>query len=109
MNFLNEQVILELGGKFNEWRKELVLTHHIFGDIPHFWLAEKHIYQNTRCPFICDCIIFHRISGDISIFDISIEYKKYPIFYDLILIPIIQQYCYENLIEMNIIKRNNYE
>ena len=109
MNFLNEQVILELGGEFNEWRKHLILTHHIFGDIPHFWLVENQIFNNTRCPFICDCIIFHRISGDIRIFDVSIEYKKYPAFYDLILIPIIQQYCYENFIEMNVIKRNSYE
>ena len=109
MNFLNEQVILELGGQFNEWRKDLVLTHHVFGDVPHFWIVEQHIFERTRCPFICDFIVFHKISGDIRKFDLSIKYNNYPTFYDLILIPMFEQYCLENKIELKIIKRNVYE
>jgi hypothetical protein len=54
MEIFNEQVILEFGNSFTEWKKELVLTHHIFGDLPHFWLVEKSIFEKTRCPFICD-------------------------------------------------------
>lgn len=109
MNFLNEQVILELGNQFTEWRKDLVLTHHIFGDVPHFWIVEQHIFDRTQCPLICDFIVFHKFSGDIRKFDLSIKYNNYPTFYDLILIPMLEKYCLENKIELNIIKRNFYE
>jgi len=108
MEIFNEQVILEFGNSFTEWKKELVLTHHIFGDLPHFWLVEKVIFDKTRCPFICDCFVFHTISGDIRTFTLSVKYKSYPTFYDTILVPIFEKYCAENNIELKIIKRDIY-
>lgn len=109
MKFLNEQVILELGNEFTEWKKELVLTHHVFGNLPHFWLVLKTTFEKTRCPFICDCVIYHKISGDIRQFDVYINYNNYPTFYDFIFLPIIQQYCFENFIELNVTREKYNE
>jgi len=68
----------------------------------------KSIFEKTRCPFICDCFVFHTLSGDIRTFRLSIKYKSYPTFYDTILVPIFEKYCAENNIELKIIKRDIY-
>jgi hypothetical protein len=108
MIFLNEQTIIELGSPFTEWRRDLILTHHLFGNAPHFWIVEKHIFEKTRCPLICKFVVFHTIMGDIRTITLSLKYNDSPTFFDLILIPIFEKYCAENNSELKVLKRDIY-
>lgn len=109
MTFNNEQAIFELGSPFLEWKKDLILSHNVFGNRPHFWIIESHIFEKTTCPLICKFVVFNTIIGDIRTIELSIKYDDSPTFFDLILIPLFEKYCIENLCELKIFKRDIYE
>jgi hypothetical protein len=100
MVYNNEKTIFELGSPFREWKKDLTLTHHLFGNEPHFWIVDTHIFEKTRCPFICKFVVFHTIIGDIRTITLSLKFNDSPTFFDLVLKPIFEKYCTENIIEL---------